>query len=117
MIAKQPDGTSAIAYYTADNLETKKTDYVVGPGSVETSKAAHAQLENLAALYDQDGWRPYETSSARVVDQLMKRGFGGALSGLVDATKEAVCDPVFWGAVAPSAPDELTQLTARVADT
>jgi hypothetical protein len=97
MMAKQSDGSPAIAYYVAYNVDTKKSDYVVGPRSVETFRAAHRQLENLAALYNQNGWRPYEQSSARVVDQLMKHGFDGALAGLKNATKEAVCDPVFWG--------------------
>lgn len=97
MMAKQPDGSSAIAYYTAYNSVTKKTDFVVGPGSLDAFKTAHPQLENIASLYDQNGWRPYEASSARVVDQLMKHGFDGALEGVLGANKEAVCDPVFWG--------------------
>jgi hypothetical protein len=91
-------GTEKVVYYLAYNPETKRNEYVVGPGDVQNF-VAHEDLYwyNAAAAYPLAGDMPdYKAKSGRMVSKMMQGKYGEAFDAWKDSWSAAVRDPQFW---------------------
>ncbi len=101
-LQKQAGGGDAVAYWTAHNVLTKRTEFVVAPAALEDfTKNAHVYVD-AAARSASNGvpTHGYEIESQRVVEALMNEGVGAALGHLGQAWGAAVRDPQWWGKTA-----------------
>lgn len=92
-VSKGADGKDAVHYWTAYNTETKRVEFVVGPGSLQTFKT-EPKLYAVAAANGFMGEQDAATrESAKVVEVGMREGFGAAFHQLGKAWRAAGSDP------------------------
>ncbi len=92
-VSKGADGKDAVNYWTAYNTETKRVEFVVGPGSLQTFKT-EPKLYAVAAANGFMGEPDAATrESAKVVEVGMREGFGAAFRQLGKAWRAAGSDP------------------------
>jgi hypothetical protein len=91
-------GTNNAVYYLAYNPETKRNEYVIGPGDVQNFlDHEDLYLYNAAASYPLKGELPeYKAQSGRVAARLFKGDYSGAFKAWKASWSAAVKDPQFW---------------------
>ncbi len=95
---KVAGGGEAVAYWTAHNVLTKRTEFVVGPDSLESfTRNTHIYVDAAARSASQGvPTHLYEVESQRVVESLMNEGLGAGLRHLGQAWGAAFHDPHWW---------------------
>ena len=93
-VRKEADGTDSVVFYKAVNRETKRAEFVVGPGSLEPFKANAEQYSEVGlrvfAHGDPDGGA---VASMKVMETAMDKGLVAAFKELPAAWNEARKDP------------------------
>lgn len=92
-MARQPDGSEATVYFRAVNRETKREDFVVGPGALSTFTADPKTYAEVALRVFANGEPDRVTlESMKAVDLAMKEGPVAAMKQLGKAWKVALTD-------------------------
>lgn len=92
-MARQPDGSEAIVYFRAVNRDTKREDFVVGPGALSTFTADPKTYSEVALRVFANGEPDRVTlESMKAVDLAMKEGPVAAMKQLGKAWKVALTD-------------------------
>jgi hypothetical protein len=97
VLARQPDNSEAVVFFTAYNSLTKRGEFVVGPNDVARFASAPLLFQVAAAnAYAHGEPNKWELESMKTVDAAMRKGPFAALSHLGAAWLEAVKDPDWW---------------------
>jgi hypothetical protein len=96
-VARQPDNSEAVVFFTAYNTLTKRAEFIVGPDDLARFASEPLLFQVAAAnAYAHGEPNKWELESMKTVDAAMRKGPLAAVGHLGAAWLEAVKDPDWW---------------------